>query len=194
MNDLSQLLDECEPAIATQKPKLDLLGMARELKILGFTKIAKDINSGILRDEKLEDIASHGYLVLTPEKIQSFLDRAAAAYNSHWETSPHLFRPGARPYGPSRFFSPTCHWFCADPAKINCFSWVETPIKEYETIPPRRVLDSLKAHQARQIFDEFLVATVEHVRDPFLLGRVEGSEDRYFIAAWDDDIALDDVI
>lgn len=193
MNDLSALLEECQPAIATRKPNLDLLGMARELKLLGFTRIAKDINTGILRDEKLEDVAHHKYLVLTPEKIRAFLERASTAYNLSWETTRGLFVPKRQSGGTARFFSPTCHFMCADPTKINCFSWVETPIKDYETIPPRRVLDALREHRSREIFDEFLVASIDHMRDPFLLGRIEGSEDRYFIAAWGDE-ALDDVI
>ena len=52
MNILSELLEDCDVATTTHKPSLDLLGMARELKALGFTKIAKEINTGILRDER----------------------------------------------------------------------------------------------------------------------------------------------
>lgn len=81
-----------------------------------------------------------------------------------------------------------------DKETIGQYLWKETDIAEYKTIPPGNILDVLKLHKARNVFDYFTIASVEHIPDPLLLGRIDGIEDRFFIAQWGDDIQLDDVI
>lgn len=77
---------------------------------------------------------------------------------------------------------------------IGKFCWTETPVEKYETLPPKHILDLLKMHKDRHVFDYFSIASVNAVVDPLLLGRIDGSSDRFFIAQWGEDIQLDDVI
>lgn len=78
--------------------------------------------------------------------------------------------------------------------RIAGFSWTEVRVADYPAIPPDNALAALKVAQAKEIFHYFTIASVNAVKDPLLLGRLEGSEDRFYLAAWGEDVALDDVI
>lgn len=86
----------------------------------------------------------------------------------------------------------TCHFYKNE--GIGKFVWTETPIVDYEGIPPRHALEALKAAQEKAVFDYFTIASVNAVQDPLLLGRINGESDRFFIAQWDTDVCLDDLI
>lgn len=86
----------------------------------------------------------------------------------------------------------TCHFYKNE--GIGKFVWTETPIADYEGIPPRHALEALKAAQEKTVFDYFTIASVNAVQDPLLLGRINGESDRFFIAQWDTDVCLDDLI
>lgn len=77
---------------------------------------------------------------------------------------------------------------------INAFEWCEVAVEHYAGIPPMNVLRKFKEEKEKNVFDSFTIASVNAIRDPLLLGRVTGSENRYFIAQWGDDVKLDDVI
>jgi len=78
--------------------------------------------------------------------------------------------------------------------EIGQFLWKETPLSEYKALPPKDVLETLKIHKDRNLFDYFTIASVEHIKDPLLFGRIKNSTDRYFVAQWGEDIALEDVL
>lgn len=86
----------------------------------------------------------------------------------------------------------TCHFYKNE--GIGKFVWTETPIADYEGIPPRHALEALKAAQEKAVFDYFTIASVNAVQDPLLLGRINDNDDRFFIAQWDTDVCLDDLI
>ena len=72
-----------------------------------------------------------------------------------------------------------------------------TPLEKYERVPPVAALDELEVAQSRKCFDMFEIAEIqwiERVKDPILFGRVIGCEDRFFIAQWDDDVNIDDIL
>lgn len=69
-----------------------------------------------------------------------------------------------------------------------------TPVHRYEEIPPTEVLDSLMEAIERKCFDAFEVAHIVKVEDPLLFGRIEGCPDRFFIAQWDNDIKITDLL
>lgn len=72
-----------------------------------------------------------------------------------------------------------------------------TPIVEYETIPPQTVLDEIEKAQEFNCFDTFEIATiksVKEVKDPIVFGRVKGCPDRFYIAQWDDDVKIEDIL
>lgn len=78
--------------------------------------------------------------------------------------------------------------------RVSGFMWTEEKVSEYKAVPPDAALAALKTAKGKEIFDYFVIASVTNMKDPLLLGRLHGSEDRYFLAQWGEDIALDDVI
>lgn len=77
---------------------------------------------------------------------------------------------------------------------IGQYKWLEQDIKQLKKLPPDNVLNKLATEKERNLFDYFTVARLEELPDPLLLGRIDGSEDRFFIAQWDNDITLDELI
>lgn len=74
-----------------------------------------------------------------------------------------------------------------------------TPVEQYEEVPPADVLDKLEVAQALKagdcaVFDSFEVAHIVNVKDPILFGRIKGCSDRFFIAQWDDDVKIEDIL
>lgn len=72
-----------------------------------------------------------------------------------------------------------------------------TPLERYEKVPPGEVLTKLKEARAMGCFDRFEVAHVvarKEVPDPIVFGRVDGCEDRFFVAQWDSDIRIEDIL
>ena len=72
-----------------------------------------------------------------------------------------------------------------------------TNIKEYKEVPPEPVLTKLKEARDKAIFDSFEIMKIESVKeykDPILFGRIIGCTDLFFIAEWDEDIKMKDLI
>lgn len=71
------------------------------------------------------------------------------------------------------------------------------PVAQYAQIPPMDVLQKMKAAKELDCFDLFEVAKIETVEerpDPIIFGRVTGCEDRFFVAQWDNDVKIDDIL
>ena len=69
--------------------------------------------------------------------------------------------------------------------------------QNYGEIPPQFVLDKMKDASADNVFDSFEIAKIDwkvEIKDPILFGRIEGCTDRFFIAQWDDDVSIEDII
>lgn len=223
MNDLMELITTCKPLAMAKQPNYVSLEKAKELKALGFEKMANKLTREFFLAEKMECIVEEKYPVITNEKIQSFLDRLAVAYNAkRAKTIPvtdsvvgnylllqnvtfqSSFIPseqeGSRIVysgwddAPETLVAPTRDAMSSAPGTIGKFKWEETPVAKYDGIPPAHALEALKRTQDKGIFEYFTIATVKGVRDPLLLGRLDGVEDRFFLAQWGDDVALDDVI
>jgi len=72
-----------------------------------------------------------------------------------------------------------------------------TPIAQYGQIPPAAALEALRSAKTIGCFDNFEVATIESVTvvpDPVLFGTIEGDQNKYFIAQWDDDVKIEDIL
>lgn len=70
-----------------------------------------------------------------------------------------------------------------------------TSLKNYEKVPPADVLGKLAEALERKCFDSFEVAHIETVKeDPLLLGCIEGCGDKFFIAQWDNDVKISDIL
>lgn len=69
-----------------------------------------------------------------------------------------------------------------------------TPVADYPQVPPPDVLEAMETAVERKCFDAFEVAYIREVADPILFGRVNGCPDRFFIAQWDHDVSISDLI
>lgn len=69
-------------------------------------------------------------------------------------------------------------------------------IENYDRdVPPQDVLEKIEAAKNIGCFDYFEIAYVEEVKkDPIVFGRIEGCGDRFFIAQWDDDVSIEQII
>ncbi len=70
-------------------------------------------------------------------------------------------------------------------------------IAEYETIPPQEVLDKIEAAQEFKCFDTYEICKIESVReykDPIVFGIIKNCPHKFFIAQWDDDIRIEDIL
>jgi len=144
---------------------------ATRLEALGFDAAAKDITTRQALVEKLT-LAYEHYRFVTPEHIARFQQRLRE------ESTEQV---GKNLWGPI-----TQH-------KQLKF----TAIKDYTAVPPTAVLEALEAAIGVGCFDAFEIASiawVKHVPDPILFGRVQGCEDRFFVAQWDDDVKIEDIL
>jgi len=71
------------------------------------------------------------------------------------------------------------------------------PIDQYNEVPPDHVLTAIERAQQDRCFDRFEVAKIkwiEQIKDPIVFGRVDGCSDRFFIAQWDDDVSIKEIL
>lgn len=71
------------------------------------------------------------------------------------------------------------------------------PIDQYQEVPPSDVLDKVEVAQEIGCFDTFEVARIQDVvvqKDPIVFGRIEGCPDRFFVAQWDDDVTIEQIL
>lgn len=72
--------------------------------------------------------------------------------------------------------------------------WHERTLDSSSHLPPPKVVEAIKIHQDRKVFDYLTIACVLNVPDPIVFGRLNDSDDRFFIAQWGEDVCLDDLI
>jgi len=195
---LMELVEDCgKPTVQTVKDISPVRRKIEELEKLGFLKAVENLKQKVSKEEKLRKLGVYPYVRITEEKILDYLMRKAKEYNT--KVGQPDFKVDKGINQPGMFLSPThsllastCHR--GSYSGIGYFLWEETPITTYEGIPPDGVLTTLKEHKERGVFDEFVVATVEAIPDPLLLGKINEVSDRFYIAQWGNDIALDDII
>jgi hypothetical protein len=72
-----------------------------------------------------------------------------------------------------------------------------TALERYPEVPPREVLQKIRAAKELKCFDRFEVLTLESaqlVPDPVVFGLIDGCDNRYFVAEWDDDVKIEDIL
>ena len=69
-----------------------------------------------------------------------------------------------------------------------------TPIETYDKVPPVEALLKLEEAQGMKCFDSYEVAYIEKVKDPIIFGRIQDCPDRFFIAQWDTDCSIQDIL
>ena len=72
-----------------------------------------------------------------------------------------------------------------------------TSVENYSEVPPNDVLLELETAMGRNCFDSFEIAhivTEVKVPDPILFGCIKGCTDRFFIAQWDNDVSIEQIL
>lgn len=135
-----------------------------DLEELGFTQAASGLKLKRELARKMR-LAFEHFRVVTPEHIKRFNEELHnRSYDKHTYTYQRL-----------KF----------------------TLIAQYGEIPPAPALESLREAKRIGCFDRFEVATIESVTvvpDPVLFGCIDGCDNKYFIAQWDDDVKIEDIL
>ncbi len=140
-------------------------GRVTRLERLGFKAAGAQLGQ-LLKTKRKLALAYEHYRFVTPENVQKFRAELLKGTGKNMH----------------------------DPINMEYKALAFTPIEEYPAVPPEEVLVELEKAQDRKCFDSFEIAYIKNVKDPLLFGRVEGTPNRFFIAQWDNDISIDDLI
>lgn len=138
---------------------------AIRLDKLGFARAAKELVD-LKEKQKNLAIAYEHYRFVTPEKVDAFNMALRAKTGKNMQSLMQM------EYQELAF----------------------TPIGDYKAVPPEEVLTKLEEAQSHKCFENFEVAFIRNVKDPLLFGRVRGTSNRFFIAQWDNDVTIDDLL
>jgi hypothetical protein len=72
-----------------------------------------------------------------------------------------------------------------------------TALESYPNVPPSEVLEGIRAAKELKCFDRFEVLTLETVEvipDPVIFGIIDGCDNKYFVAQWDDDVKIEQIL
>lgn len=136
------------------------------LKELGFENLSTKLINGIEKKKKMM-LAYEFYRYVKPEKVDAF--------NAKLRKKTEENRNG----------------------RITYDKMVFEDIKNYDKLPEPHVLEALDVAKERKCFDKFeigYITSVVELPDPILFGRVEGCVDRFFIAQWDKDVKIEDIL
>ena len=143
------------------------------LKDLGFDKVNEDIkkaeeeNAFKVELKKKMTVAYEMYRYVKPEQIEHFNEKLREKTQKEFKTY--------STYMTLKFYN----------------------IKDYSDVPPNDVLDKLETAKSLNVFDTFEIAkidTVKEVKDPLLFGIINGCKDKFFIAEWDNDVKISDLL
>lgn len=142
-----------------------------ELSELGFEKAATQLTQDKEFARKLR-IAFEHFRVVEPKHITRF--------NEELKARTHKAK-GSNQWG-----------------QITSYDTLKfTGIAEYTAVPPKPALEALRHAKTLGCFDGYEIATIESVEvvpDPILFGTITGSGNKYFIAQWDDDVKIEDIL
>lgn len=141
-------------------------GVGDRLEALGFKRAATVVKEISARKRKLA-LAYEHYRFVRPELIDEF-----------------NYKLKQKTLGSSK----------ADPLDQTYQELAFCNIADYEGTPPAEVLDALEIAQGRKCFDSYEIGYIRNVKDPLLFGRINRCGDRFFIAQWDDDVKIEDIL
>lgn len=155
--------------VAVRKDGTDTLNIEAQIKDLeeaGMEAAAKALKTGLDRKRRLA-IAYEHYRFVTHEKMEAYRARLKKA----------TYKP--------------------NPQRSEWGKWKDlsfTPLEMYQKVPPPAVLKAIKEARGRKCFDSFSVAHIVEVKDPIVFGRIQNCTDSFFIARWDDDVRIEDIL
>lgn len=164
-------------------------------------QLVEDVKFEVCRREYLEKVtklgqkdiqlALLGYPLISPKKIENFLYK-------NWQELSECKKQllqwtiDESKYHKSIKIKVECkeHW--------HDLSLKEVPLENYDKYIPESCLDKLMIAKDSGLFDYFTVAYPRHQlinkSDPVIFGRRDNSVNRFFIAQWDNDVTLDDLL
>ena len=147
---------------------------AEKLKELGFEKAATKLKEKQEFHRKLA-IAYDHFRYVRPEKIDQF----NASLKE--KTLKKEGNPNTRGY------------------KEDWKQLVFTEVSQYEEIPPVNVLDALTEAKKLNCFDYYEIARIQNMQyvfqpDPILFGLINGCPDRFYVAQWDSDVLIEEIL
>jgi len=144
---------------------------AHKLRELGLETAANEVNRQVQLASKLT-VAYEHFRFVTPDNIAKFQEK--------------LKNESIKETGKNQ-------WGIISEYKTLKF----TSLKDYPSVPPIESLNALEDAIQRGCFDTYEIASIEWVKkvpDPILFGRINGCDDRFFIAQWDDDVKIEDIL
>jgi len=145
------------------------------LEELGFGKAAEKVKKNIALKTKLA-VAYEHYRFMSPEALERFQEALKMK-----TLGTKVVQDG---FGRRR--------------EIEIYDQLRlTEISKSPKTPPMEVLLKVKEAKERGCFDYFQVADIETVEerpDPIIFGGIEGCDDLFFIAQWDNDVSIEDIL
>ena len=139
-----------------------------ELRELGLTEAANEMKRQRELARKLR-IAFEHFRVVTPEQLMRFEGELRG------KVSREALLSGRYSYQALKF----------------------TALEAYPNVPPGEVLQKIREAKTHGCFDRFEVLTLETVEvipDPVVFGIIFGCDNKYFVAQWDDDVKIEDIL
>ena len=161
-----------------------------ELSNAGLTEKAKELEATLQLQEKLRKAEEDGYISFGDKEIEAFL---------MWKAEHADIEHKTLDQNEEAFFTDTIVRYSVktEPSYADVeFNWRETPVCNYKGNPPSGILKKIIEENKKGIFDELRIVTVSKevlAKDPLLIGRINGSEQRFFIAQWGDDVKMEDL-
>lgn len=142
-----------------------------DLRELGFEKAAGELEKKVELKRKMI-IAYENYRFVTPEIFKRFNDELRE------RTIKRTGKKGVNQYD-------------------HYDKLVFKKVAEYKDAPPAEVLTEMRKAKAMGCFDTFEIgkieATVEY-KDPIVFGVINGCDDRFYIAQWDNDVKIEQIL
>lgn len=139
-----------------------------ELRELGLTEAANKVKHQREMARKLR-IAFEHFRVVTPEQLTRFQGELMD------KVSKFAIYSGTYTYQALKF----------------------TAMEAYPNVPPGDVLQAIRDARKLKCFDRFEVLTLETVEvipDPVVFGVINGCDNKYFVAQWDDDVKIEQIL
>lgn len=169
----------------------------QELAELGFDTAAIKLNTKLELKRKLA-LAYEHYRFVTPTIFERF-SKALIEKTKKIDIACPMC--GGHPEKPKRDYKNAngkCG-YCRETGaqRMTHDKLVFMTLAEYSEVPPAEVLGKLREAKARNCFDYFEVAKVQTVEvrpDPIIFGCIKGVGEKFFIAQWDNDVKIEDIL
>lgn len=200
MGTLMEVVEMGKKVETQTEPSQKLIENAAKLEAAGFISAAKEVLVKAEQMEKMARLSQFNYIEVTHDNICKFLNKKLALYEiANGRKS--VEQPVTCDY--SKGFACTLkvvgsYYTTPDYTRaVTELLWKELHIEDYAGIPPIDIVDKLAIHKARNIFDEFTVASLKFTKkivDPIIFGRINNDPRRFFIAQWGEDIHIEDLM